>query len=58
MATARARPDDDEDVNQAPVFLWRARPGHGAIRLTAGAPDLPAGRVQVRAAARRRSSSA
>jgi signal transduction histidine kinase len=43
----RARPDDDEDVDQAPVFLWRARSGHGAIRLTAGAPDLPAGRVQV-----------
>jgi signal transduction histidine kinase len=43
----RARPDDDEDVDQAPVFLWRARPGHGAIRLTAGAPDLPAGRLRV-----------
>jgi signal transduction histidine kinase len=42
---SRARPDDDEDVDQAPVFLWRARPGHGAIRLTAGAPDLPPGRV-------------
>ena len=42
----RARPDDDEDVDQAPVFLWRARPGHGAIRLTAGAPDLPAGRLR------------
>jgi signal transduction histidine kinase len=43
----RARPDDDEDVDQAPVFVWRAWPGHGAIRLTAGAPDLPAGRLPV-----------
>ena len=41
----KARPDDDEDVDQAPVFLWRARPGQAAIRLTTGAPDLPAGRV-------------
>jgi two-component system sensor histidine kinase CiaH len=42
-----ARPDDDEDVDQAPVFVWRARPGHGATRLTSGAPDLPAGRVRM-----------
>ncbi len=45
-ADDRARPDDDEDVDEAPVFVWRARPGHGAVRLTAGAPDLPAGRVR------------
>ena len=41
----KTRPDDDEDVDQAPVFVWRARPGQAAIRLTTGAPDLPAGRV-------------
>ncbi len=39
------RSDDDEDVDQAPVFLWRSQPGHGAIRLTAGAPALPASRI-------------
>ncbi len=27
------------------MFLWRARPGHATIALTAGAPVLPAGRV-------------
>ena len=43
---SQARPDDDEDVDQAPVFVWRARPGHGAVQLTAGAPGLPAGRVR------------
>ena len=43
----RDRPDDDEDVDQAPVFLWRARPGRSTIGLTAGAPDLPRGQVRV-----------
>ncbi|MGI8446827.1 MAG: hypothetical protein ACR2MP_06510, partial [Streptosporangiaceae bacterium] len=37
--------DDDDDVDEAPVFLWRSRPGHATIALTAGAPVLPAGRV-------------
>ncbi|MDX6336632.1 MAG: two-component system, OmpR family, sensor kinase [Streptosporangiaceae bacterium] len=45
-ATARKpHPDDDDDVDEAPVFLWQARPGQAAVALTAGAPALPAGRV-------------
>ena len=44
-APGHGHPDDDDDVDEAPVFLWRARPGHAAIALTAGAPALPAGRV-------------
>jgi signal transduction histidine kinase len=44
-AGRKPHPDDDDDVDEAPVFLWRARPGHAAIALTAGAPVLPAGRV-------------
>jgi len=44
-AGRKPQPDDDDDVDEAPVFLWRARPGHAAIALTAGAPVLPAGRV-------------
>jgi signal transduction histidine kinase len=43
----QAGPDDDEDVDQAPVFLWRARAGHATVRLTAGAPDLPTGLIPV-----------
>ena len=38
--------DDDDDVDEAPVFLWRARPGHSAVALTAGAPALPAGQIR------------
>ena len=37
---------DDDDVDEAPVFLWRARPGNAAVALTAGAPALPAGRTR------------
>jgi signal transduction histidine kinase len=44
-AARRPHPDDDDDVDEAPVFLWRARPGHAATALTAGAPVLPAGRA-------------
>jgi signal transduction histidine kinase len=42
---ARKSHDDDDDVDEAPVFLWQSRPGQAAIALTAGAPALPAGRV-------------
>ena len=38
--------DDDDDVDEAPVFLWRARPGHAAVALTGGAPALPAGQIR------------
>ncbi len=38
--------DDDDDVDEAPVFLWRARPGHAAVAVTAGAPALPAGQIR------------
>ena len=44
-AARRAHADDDDDVDEAPVFLWRARPGQAAAALTAGAPALPAGRI-------------
>ena len=43
---AAVHADDDDDVDEAPVFLWRARPGHAAVALTAGAPALPAGRIR------------
>ncbi len=42
----QAHADDDGDVDEAPVFLWRARPGNAAVALTAGAPALPAGRIR------------
>ena len=38
--------DQDGDVDEAPVFLWPARPGNAAVALTAGAPALPAGRIR------------
>jgi signal transduction histidine kinase len=41
----RTHPDDDDDVDEAPVFLWRVRPGQAAVALTAGAPALPAGQI-------------
>jgi signal transduction histidine kinase len=44
-AGRRLHPDDDDDVDEAPVFLWRVRPGHDPVALTAGAPVLPAGRA-------------
>jgi signal transduction histidine kinase len=44
-AGRRPHPDDDDDVDEAPVFLWRVRPGHAPVALTAGAPVLPAGRA-------------
>jgi signal transduction histidine kinase len=44
-AGRKGHPDDDDDVDEAPVFLWRARPGQAAVALTAGAPALPTGRV-------------
>ncbi|MGD0683878.1 MAG: HAMP domain-containing sensor histidine kinase [Streptosporangiaceae bacterium] len=37
--------DDDDNVDEAPVFLWRAAPGRAPVRLTGGAPSLPAGRA-------------
>jgi signal transduction histidine kinase len=39
--------DVDRDRDEAPVFLWQVTPGHGGVRLTAGAPALPAGKVPV-----------
>ena len=42
---AAPHPDDDDDVDEAPVFLWRVRPGQAPVALTAGAPVLPAGRA-------------
>ena len=41
----RVRGDDDHDVDEAPVFLWRAQNGMAGVALTAGAPALPAGRI-------------
>jgi len=37
--------DTDDDVDEAPVFVWRASPGRRPAPLTDGAPALPAGRV-------------
>jgi signal transduction histidine kinase len=37
--------DSDDDVDEAPVFVWRASPGLRPVPLTDGAPALPAGRV-------------
>ena len=37
--------DSDNDVDEAPVFVWRARPGQRPVPLTGGAPVLPAARV-------------
>ena len=37
--------DPDHDVDEAPVFVWRAAPGQRPVPLTDGAPPLPAGRV-------------
>jgi signal transduction histidine kinase len=43
------RPDGDQeadhDMDEVPVYLWQVIPGHGAVRLTAGAPALPAGKI-------------
>ena len=44
-AGRKPQPDDDDDVDEAPVFLWRVRPGYAPVALTAGAPVLPAGRA-------------
>ena len=40
------RADNDDDVDEAPVFLWRAGTGKAGVALTAGAPALPAGRIR------------
>ncbi len=37
--------DSDNDVDQAPVFIWRASPGQHPVPLTGGAPALPASRI-------------
>jgi len=37
--------DPDHDVDEAPVFVWRAAPGQRPVPLTDSAPLLPAGRV-------------
>ena len=37
--------DSDNDVDEAPVFVWRASPGQPPVPLTDGAPALPADRV-------------
>jgi signal transduction histidine kinase len=38
-------PDADHDKDGVPVYLWTVIPGHGAARVTAGAPALPAGKI-------------
>ncbi len=37
--------DSDNDVDQAPVFIWRASPGQRPVPLTGSAPALPASRI-------------
>jgi len=37
--------DPDADVDEAPVFVWRAVPGQPPVAVTEGAPVLPSGRV-------------
>ena len=37
--------DPDNDVDEAPVFVWRAVPGQRPVPVTDGAPALPAARV-------------
>jgi len=37
--------DSDSDVDEAPVFIWRASPGQRPVPLTGGAPALPASRI-------------
>jgi signal transduction histidine kinase len=39
--------DSDNDVDEAPVFVWRTVPGQGPVPLTSGAPVLPASRIPV-----------
>jgi signal transduction histidine kinase len=34
--------DDDDDIDEPPLYLWRVAPGRPAVRLSAGAPQLPA----------------
>ena len=43
---ARVPGDDDDDVDEAPVFLWRAQAGKAGVALTPGAPALPPGRIR------------
>jgi signal transduction histidine kinase len=35
----------DHDMDELPVYLWQVIPGRGAVRLTAGAPALPTGKI-------------
>jgi signal transduction histidine kinase len=35
--------DADHDMDEVPVYLWQVTLGRGVVRLTAGAPALPAG---------------
>ncbi len=37
--------DSDNDVDEAPVFVWRVAPGQRPVPLTDGAPALPASRI-------------
>ena len=37
--------DSDNDVDEAPVFVWRAPPGQPPVPLSDGAPALPASRL-------------
>ncbi len=37
--------DPDNDVDEAPMFVWRAVPGQRPVPVTDGAPVLPAARV-------------
>ena len=57
-ATARSMTDPDNDVDEAPVFVWRASPGQRPVPVTDGAPALPAAPGRRPAAARPRYSSA
>ncbi|HTT50903.1 MAG TPA: HAMP domain-containing sensor histidine kinase [Streptosporangiaceae bacterium] len=37
--------DTDNDIDEAPVFVWRAVPGHRPVPISDGAPVLPSGFV-------------
>ncbi len=37
--------DSDHDVDEAPVFIWRATPGQRPVPLTGDTPALPASRI-------------
>jgi signal transduction histidine kinase len=45
MTSAGRSPDDDDEADEAPVFMWLAGPSGRVAPLSAGAPALPAAQL-------------